>query len=158
MNAPLLAKYRTAWTSEELVSLRTLLLDGLTCAEAGAVIGRTPSATNNIINDMGWQLNKDAAIRRGYIRRRWTEWPILDIARACKLSVVQIVKIGQSLGLSTADLVTASKPEPKARWQRRAHVRARWARRYRHVSREAALIWDMARVSQGLAPIGRGYA
>lgn len=159
MSRPGDARRGTAWRDEDRIVLRRLVLTGLTCEEVATAMGRSPGAVNNKINELGLTL-ADEMIRNAYIRRRWTEWPINEIARAMRLPVPAIVQIGQSLGLSRADMPRAKpgpKPAPK-RAHEAAKARLRWAFDNRTTCREAALVWDMARVSRGMKPIGRGYS
>lgn len=140
---------REPWGRDEDARLRGLAFDGYSAEDIAAQLGRSQSSVLGRMQHFRLSI-RVPEILDARIRRYWGVWTVTRLSRGWGVSAATIAARAAALGLDGQGPLLSLAAE--------RHERARWALANRHTDREAALLCDMARVSQGERPVSRGYA
>ena len=144
------------WSAEDRAELRRLIIAGVSIPDISAALNRPEGAVRNRVSADNLNF-ADPDVRDGYLRCHWTRMTAANLASNMHLRMAVVLEHGRRLGLDPADMPRVSETIPKPR-KGSQKARMVWAYESRKTDREAALVWDHYRVTQGLPPLSRGYA
>ena len=136
------------WTEAHKAMIRARYEAGESYAAIGITLGVSDTAIQRAIAPFGLD-SEEARMRRlpNYVFR----------VRSYRSPIQMAEHLGLPLSMVHEALAALPSPKPKQRIADDRRARLQWAFDNRKTDREAALLWDMARVSQGQRPVSVGY-